>query len=109
MELTFADKKLAETCNSKRLIAARWGDDGFERLAERLLQLAAVRGLDDVSSLPFAAVEGAAGGAVQILFDGGEVVVTGTLPAGARGARLTVPDGELCIERIEVRRKGGKR
>lgn len=109
MELTFADKMLADTCNSKRLIAARWGDDGFERLAERLLQLVAVRGLDDVSSLPFAAVEGVTGGAVRIVFDGGEVVVTGTLPAGAHGAGRDVPDGELCIERVEVRRKGGKR
>lgn len=106
MELTFADKKLAETCNSKRLIVARWGDRGFARLGERLLQLAAVRGLDDVSSLPFAAVEGAGDGAVRIVFDGGDVVVTGTLPRGSRGARRSAPDGELRIEQIEVRRMG---
>jgi hypothetical protein len=109
MELTFADKKLAETCNSRRLISTRWGNDGFERLAERLFQLAAVRSLDDVSSLPSAAVDEKAGGAVRIVFDGGEVVVTGTLPAGARGEGRGVPDGELCIERIEVGRRGGKR
>jgi hypothetical protein len=109
MELTFANEKFAETCNSRRLITARWGDDGFERLAERLLQLAAVRGLDDVSRLPFAAVEEATGGAVRIVFDGGQVVVTGTLPAVARGGPQGVPDGQLCIDRIEVRRQGGKR
>jgi hypothetical protein len=108
MELTFADKKLAETCNSRRLMAARWGDDGFERLAERLLQLAAVRGLDDVSRLPFAAVEEAPGGASRIAFDGGAVVVIGTLPAVAREGSQGAPDGHLCIDRVEVRKQEGE-
>jgi hypothetical protein len=105
MELTFADKKLAETCNSRRLVTARWGDDGFDRLAERLLQLAAVRGLDDVSRLPFAAVEEAAGDAVRIVFDDGAVVVTGTRPTAVEGGR----DSQLCIDRIEIRKERRKR
>jgi hypothetical protein len=105
MELTFADKKLAETCNARRLVIARWGDEGFDRLAERLLQLAAVRGLDDVSLLPFAAVEEGAGGAVRIVFDDGAVVVSGTRPTVVEGG----PDGQLCIDRIEMRKKRGKR
>ncbi len=89
-------------------MTARWGDDGFERLAERLLQLAAVRGLDDVSRLPFAVVE-EAGGAVRIVFEDGAVVVAGTLPTAVRGGSRGVPDGQLSIDRIEVRKHGGKR
>jgi hypothetical protein len=109
MELTFVDRKLAETCNSRRLTTARWGGEGFERLAERLLQLSAVAGLEDVPLLPFATVELGADDTVRIVFDGGSVIVGGSLPHGRHEASGRALDNRLCIERVEIMKPGSKR
>jgi hypothetical protein len=108
MELTFADRKLARTCNSQQLMAARWGAEASVRVAERLVQLAAVSALDEVPLLPFARVEPDTRDVVRVVFDGGGLVVHGTFGPRAENARGATRDAHLCIERVDVLRKGGR-
>lgn len=93
MELTFGDEDLAETCNHRQLMAAAWGEQGFECVARRLLELGAASGTDEIELLPHASLQRSSRGAVRIDFGGGETVIRGVLgtpDASGATARLRI-------------------
>jgi hypothetical protein len=93
VELTFGDEDLAETCNHRQLMAAAWGEQGFECVARRLLELAAARGTDEIALLPNVSLERSPRDGVRIDFADGETVIRGV---------LSTPNGAGATVRLQI-------
>ncbi len=93
MELTFGDEALAETCNDRRLMLARWGDEGFRCLARRLLELDAALNVAEIEGLPELRLRRGKRGAVRLDFASGETVIRAVLHSPG-------PDGAPVCMRI---------
>ncbi len=102
MELTFGDEALAETCNDRRLMRARWGEEGFQCLARRLLELDAALDVDEIEGLPEVKLRRGKRGNVRLDFASGEIVIRGVLHTPGRdGARA-----RMRITRVDVSMAG---
>lgn len=75
VEISFADAQMAALCNSKQLLTARWGSEGFLLVGRHLEALAAID-CTDVEDLSAAVVELGASEAVTIVFDRGRLTIT---------------------------------
>jgi hypothetical protein len=108
MELTFADRPLADLCNCKRAMIDEWGEPLAELVAERLCQLAASE-LGKVETLPYATVKTTSRGSVTIEFDAGQVCVRCEAGPDGRAGRNPGAVQRLRVQTIKVARSGETR
>lgn len=74
MDVSFADDRLAQECNSATALQARWGDH-WVVVGRRLLEIAALEGLEDLAHLPHAQVRPAGSdGIYDVQFEEGTII-----------------------------------
>jgi hypothetical protein len=95
MDVCFSSARLAAVCSSELLMANAWGVETGRLIRRRLLDLCAIS-VEALERLPDVAVHSAENGQTTITF--GEVVVSGLISAGDRGA----DPHQLLIQSIEI-------